>query len=425
MWLLSSEDRQCIAVNQAALSLYGYTQEEFMALPRNAPPFAPGAAIANSTATWHRTKSGAAVAVELHARAVELGVRRGEVFAAYDVTQRVFSQQATAHAADAYQALLVAAADGIWVLDEQFNLIDVNEAYCRMSGYTRDELLKLSPSQLEKRTGDEATIRLEQWRAAEQAGASTGDKSCYQAAHLRKDGTEYPVEVSVGGMTGARTRTVVVVRDATARLVQNESELAQRQLEHKAQQRRVDALQNALQLHRVASTLDEPALIRRALELAAAVTDSPLAYASALDAAHADAHLLAVFDRARGPAQTIDTESNRLTAKGVAAQSMRSAQPLTVTDEKNAERHDALPSHATALIVPIVEGDKCLGAIAVAGREAVYGAEDRQALAPLIDAIGSILAAKRAHAHTSMLAQTAEMALKGLLTNLSATSDRR
>src|SRR5262245_14411631 len=120
MWLLNSDDRQCIAVNQSALSLYGYTREEFLALPRNVPPIAPGAAIANSTATWHRTKSGAAVAVELHTRSVELGVRRGEVCSAYDVTQRVFSQQATAHAADAYQALLVAAADGIWVLDEQF-----------------------------------------------------------------------------------------------------------------------------------------------------------------------------------------------------------------------------------------------------------------------------------------------------------------
>jgi hypothetical protein len=244
-------------------------------------------------------------------------------------------------------------------------------------------------------------------------------------SHLRKDGTEYPVEVSVGGMTGARTRTVVVVRDATARVVQSESELAQRQIEQKTQQRRVDAMQSALQLHRAATGLDEPALIRRTLELAAAATDSPIAYASALDTAHTDAHLLAVFDRTRGPAQTIDMESNRLTAKGVAAQSMRSAQPLTVTEEKNAESHDALPVHATALIVPILEGDKCLGAIAVAGRDAEYGAEDRLTLAPLIDAVGSILAAKRAHAHTSMLAQTAEMALKGLLTNLSNAADRR
>jgi CheY-like chemotaxis protein len=51
LWLINSEDRQCAAVNQAALTLYGHTREEFMALPRShrAPlfpaPLRPGIAL--------------------------------------------------------------------------------------------------------------------------------------------------------------------------------------------------------------------------------------------------------------------------------------------------------------------------------------------------------------------------------------------
>jgi PAS domain S-box-containing protein len=419
LWLMSVEDRQCLAVNQAALTLYGFAREEFLNLPRSAPPFAAGAAIAGTSATWHRNKSGAAIAIELHMRAVELGVRRGEVFAAYDVTQRVFSQQATAHAADAYQSLLVAAADGIWLLDEHQQLIDVNQTYCRMSGFDREELLKIPPAQLEARIDDETSTRFQQWLAAEQAGDIGNDRSRYQTKHLRKDGTAYIVEVSVGSVTGARPRTVVVIRDCSARDSRERAAEALLHAEQKAQATRSNALQYALQLHRMALAHDEPAIVKRAMELAAQITSSPIAYACATDVSQTTAALTAVFDRSRG-ATAVEPAAAALSPKGPSAQCMRTALPIIINDKKNSEVHAALPEQSTALILPILDGDKSLGALGVVNRDQPYTGDDRLLLAPLAEALGAILQAKRAQAHTAMLAHTAELALKGLMANLSA-----
>ncbi|HTE40553.1 MAG TPA: PAS domain S-box protein [Steroidobacteraceae bacterium] len=417
LWLMSVEDRHCLAVNQAALSLYGFAREEFLNLPRNAPPFAAGAAIAGTMATWHRNKTGAALAIELHVRPVELGARRGEVFAAYDVTQRVFSQQATAHAADAYQAMLVAAADGILLLDEQHHLIDVNQAYCRLSGYDREEMLKLAPAQLEAKIDDETSTRLQQWRAAEQAGDNSADRSRYHTKHVRKDGTQYPVEVSIGSVTGARSRTVIVVRDRSIRDAQEKILETQLHAEQKLQATRINALNNALQLHRIALSHDEPAIVKRALELAVQITSSPVAYACATDVSQTTATLSATFDRTRGVV-AIEPAASALSSKGPSAQCMRTAQPTIINDKKNSEAHDALPEQSTALILPIMDGDKTLGALAVANREQSYTGDDRLLLAPLAESLGAILASKRSQAHTAMLAHTAELALKGLMANL-------
>jgi PAS domain S-box-containing protein len=328
MWLLNADDRQCVAVNQAALSLYGFARDEFMQLPRNAPPFAAGAAIAGTNATWHRTKSGAAIAVELHMRAVELGVRRGEIYAAYDFTQRVFSDQAMAHAADAFQTVLVAAPDGLLLLDENFAIVDVNEAYCRMSGYDRDEVMKLSMNQLEARIGEEPQTRFAQWRAAEQAGAAGVDKSRYDSKHVRKDGSQYSVEVHLGGVTGAKPRTVVSIRDSSARAAQHEAEIAKHHEEQRLQTSRAKVLQHALLLHRMALVADEAAIVRRAVEFAAEITESPLAFACSTDPSQITAQLLAVFDQAYGPATSIELEKGKMSNKGPSAHCMRSGQPV-------------------------------------------------------------------------------------------------
>ena len=69
--------------------------------------------------------------------------------------------------ADCYQTLLIAAADGYWLLDDQDRLLDVNEAYCRMSGYSKEDLLKLSAGELELKVGSESKLRLQMHRDPE------------------------------------------------------------------------------------------------------------------------------------------------------------------------------------------------------------------------------------------------------------------
>ena len=48
-----------------------------------------------------------------------------------------------------YRTLISASLDGFWLVDRQGCLLDVNDAYCELSGYTRAELLTMRIEDLE------------------------------------------------------------------------------------------------------------------------------------------------------------------------------------------------------------------------------------------------------------------------------------
>jgi PAS domain S-box-containing protein len=409
LWLINSDDRNCTHVNQAALTLYGTTREGFLALPRTSPPFVPGAAIAETSATWHRTQAGNAIAVELTTRVIELGTRRSEIVAAHDVTQRVFSQQATAHAAEAYQALLVAAVDGFWLLDAQQRLLDVNEAYCKMSGYGREELLKLSPAELELRMPAESSIRLQQRLAS----AQTGGSSTYETMHRRKNGAFFPVEVSIGTVTGARARSVAIIREASAT-----------QAKMLSDQQHAKAQAAALELFNQAANLDESGLARRATELCASVTSSPLAFFAGSDVARPALLLTAVYEQNRGVAVAVTNEARKLSPQGPSAQCLRSGQPLIVDASTQGESAASLPTQHSLLITPISSAEERIGVLAVANRSTPYSEHDQKVLAPIAQALGSILQIKRSQAQTLVSAQRADIALQGIIEGLSRVVER-
>src|SRR5215831_7405403 len=185
--------------------------------------------------------------------------------------------RAAAHIADTYGALQVAAADGFWLLDEADRIRDTNEAYCKLSGYSKQELLKLKANDLDTRWRDDAATHSEVLRDEGQIR--------YQTSHRRKDGSVFDVEISVGALTGAQVRRVVIVRDVTARIRRTE------------QTRRVDRIKDAaLEIFAGAETWDEAALAKRTTELAASLSESPLAYLCWCEPARNSATLLSVYE---------------------------------------------------------------------------------------------------------------------------------
>ena len=99
-------------------------------------------------------------------------------------------------------------------LDDQFRhlkFVDVNDVACRMTGYTRDELLQMTAADLDhgeySRTNDLIN------RDLAEKGAST-----FETTYTRKDQSRFPVEVSIHLATlNGRRVTVAVVRDITDR----------------------------------------------------------------------------------------------------------------------------------------------------------------------------------------------------------------
>ncbi|MEI6563812.1 MAG: PAS domain S-box protein, partial [bacterium] len=89
-----------------------------------------------------------------------------------------------------HSAILQTAPDGIWVVDGQGRLLEVNERYCEMSGYSAQELLTLRISDLESiETDAEIAARLQNLTAK--------GEDHFESRHRRKDGTTFDVEVSL------------------------------------------------------------------------------------------------------------------------------------------------------------------------------------------------------------------------------------
>ena len=109
-----------------------------------------------------------------------------------------------------HQTILQTAMDGFCLVDGQGRLLEVNQAYCRMSGYSSQELLTMNIADLDvsERT-DEISARI-------QKIVELGEDR-FETHHRRKDGTVINVEVSVQGNLIDDGRFVAFLQDITER----------------------------------------------------------------------------------------------------------------------------------------------------------------------------------------------------------------
>jgi len=109
-----------------------------------------------------------------------------------------------------HRTILHSAMDGFFVVDTQGKLVEVNRTYCRKSGYSEQELLTKSISDLE------AVESADQTAAHIQRVMAQGEER-FESKHRRKDGSIFDVEISVqyGYLTGGQL--MAFVRDITER----------------------------------------------------------------------------------------------------------------------------------------------------------------------------------------------------------------
>ncbi len=108
------------------------------------------------------------------------------------------------------RTILQTTADGFWLLNDQGQVIEVNETYCRMSGYTREELLRLRIPDLEAvETPEQTATRIQR--------IIQNGSEIFETRHRRKDGSLYDVEVSVSYLPADGGRFICFCRDITER----------------------------------------------------------------------------------------------------------------------------------------------------------------------------------------------------------------
>ena len=108
--------------------------------------------------------------------------------------------------------------DGIWVVDTEGRIKEVNEAYCKLIGYSREELLTMSIKDVEAlETPPEIQQTIAKIKAAGVAR--------FERAHRRKDGVIVPVEINATFIEQDQQQFFLAfIRDLTIlKIVQKES----------------------------------------------------------------------------------------------------------------------------------------------------------------------------------------------------------
>lgn len=109
-----------------------------------------------------------------------------------------------------HRSILQTTLDGVWMVDMQGRILEVNESYARMSGYSVQELLTLHVYDLDvDETMEDTIARIE---AIKQHGTLLFD-----ARHRRKDGSIFDTETNVQYRSDDGGQIVAFIRDITER----------------------------------------------------------------------------------------------------------------------------------------------------------------------------------------------------------------
>ncbi len=153
--------------------------------------------------------------------------------------RKLISKQATeiASSQQLYRGIIEGAPDGFWILDSSGTIIEVNPAYCEISGYRVEEIIgkkidcfevKQTPDEIEVQKNE---IKLSRWK-------------CFRSEHKRKDGSIWPVEVLATYWPNQGGRFFVFLKDITQTLATENSLIAAKQNAEAANEAKSDFLAN-------------------------------------------------------------------------------------------------------------------------------------------------------------------------------------
>jgi PAS domain S-box-containing protein len=148
------------------------------------------------------TKDRRTVPVEITPRIIDYMGKKADIVVLRDITERKKAE-------DEYKAIIHISIDGFWITDMEGRFLEVNDSYCRLIGYSREELLKKRISDIEAMEKPEETAQ-----RIQKIMKTGGDR--FESKHRCKNGRIVDTEVSVNYMKEAG-KMFVFIRDITER----------------------------------------------------------------------------------------------------------------------------------------------------------------------------------------------------------------
>ncbi len=227
IFMFDPESLRFVYLNQGAVLSMGYSREELLGMtPCQINPLIPEPEFRRLIApllsgeqpslhfdTLHRRKNGTDFPVDIALQLMrESDGSRLFVAIVRDITERRQAETALLAQSKKNEALLQAAGDGIHVLDLHGNLVQVNDAFSHMLGYTPKDMIGMNVAQWD--TVWEADPEELRRRML----VLMGSNETFETRHRHRDGHIFDVEVNVVGVDiGSDKLLFCAARDITER----------------------------------------------------------------------------------------------------------------------------------------------------------------------------------------------------------------
>ena len=103
-----------------------------------------------------------------------------------DITERMIAEEELRKSEEKYRRIVETAGEGFILMDENLMIVDVNDAYCRLLGYTREEVLGKTPMDL-------ATEEFKQFMLTNRDTILGREYREFEGSSVAKDGRHVPI----------------------------------------------------------------------------------------------------------------------------------------------------------------------------------------------------------------------------------------
>ena len=332
-----------------------------------------------------RKKDGGAIWGLMSASRIELHGEQCILSISRDISERKRAEQAILDIGQRYQALLSSSLDGVWVVDLDGRLLEVNDAYCRQSGYGREELLTMHVTQLDIDDDPEA-VNARIRKVVGEGGA------IFESRHQRKDGSIWAVEASLGFAPIQGGRLFCFFRDITERN-------AEEQLRN-LHQRLAD----------MAFTEDQKQLLQTALDTAERLTESQIGFFHFVENDEDSVSLQTWSTRTLGEMCQAKGEGLHypVSEAGVWSDCIRARQPVIHNDYSSLPHKKGMPEGHSPLIreltVPVFRKDRIVAVMGVGNKKQNYDDHDVYLVTKLADIALDFVERKQAEQQIQFMA---------------------